>query len=714
MTDGADPFQAVAALVSRVGWSPNAEDLAEITWALQEIHSRLGVVRDVAPSVDVSANLWALMERVGLPNKSHKKIPTPSPAHVGRMGEASAPEASDTRANAAVVDGLNVAPGAFGPRAPARRGGGVIVPDATTAAAPLGAAPERLAGKDQEFKLLPIEKLVPSKTNPRKNFDDASLEKLADSIRNTGIHLPLIVRPQNGHFEIVAGERRYRAAKKAGLEQLPALIRQLTDEQAMEVQLIENLQRKEVHPLEEAEGFRRLLDSGKYTVESLAKKIGEGKSVGYVYARLKLSKLIEPAKKAFLAKKIETEHAVLIARLDPESQARALEVACGRMDVESREGYHDADFLISSRDLAAWIHRDVYMELEEVPWDLKDAALVPSAGACSTCPKKAGNSPDLFGDVAPTKKETCTDRLCFQSKVDAFVKRRIAEIESKGHKVKLVSREYNDVPKGILRGGEWHQLESGAKPCDKTMKGYVATGDGFDQVLNICVSDSCRVPGHGRMMMPSRSPRGGSRSSGSGDGPSPSALDEQRRERERIDRHFKEYSRMELYEKVLEKTTKIERGDLELLAVISQGLPYLHGRKKPDWMPPDLSGVKEAAKAKDAVLAKFLVASALGDELGEHGDAKLLIAAARRHKLPVDEILERNKERAKNEELHRQQVKRWEGRVAAQASSYDLATCKSCGCVEAKACPGGCSWVKLNEKTNVGLCSACEEASKRR
>jgi ParB family transcriptional regulator, chromosome partitioning protein len=129
-----------------------------------------------------------------------------------------------------------------------------------------------------EYRNLPLALLIESTTNPRKIFDEASLKELAESIRAHGILSPLLVRPLNERsFEIVAGARRYRAAQLAEVETAPVRIVNLTDAEALEAALIENLQRKDVHPLEEAQGFRALLnlDEPKYSIEQIAVKTGK-------------------------------------------------------------------------------------------------------------------------------------------------------------------------------------------------------------------------------------------------------------------------------------------------------------------------------------------------------------------------------------------------------------------------------------------------------
>jgi len=134
-----------------------------------------------------------------------------------------------------------------------------------------------------EYRDLPLDWLVVSPTNPRKTFDEDAMQELAASIRENGVLQPLLVRPRaDRSFEIVFGERRYRGAAMAEKDTVPVCIREMTDAQVLEAQLIENLQRQDVHPLHEAQGFAALLrlEEPKYSIELIAAKCG--KSAGYV------------------------------------------------------------------------------------------------------------------------------------------------------------------------------------------------------------------------------------------------------------------------------------------------------------------------------------------------------------------------------------------------------------------------------------------------
>jgi len=122
-----------------------------------------------------------------------------------------------------------------------------------------------------------IEKISPSPFQPRRAFDEAKLQELAMSIRNQGIIQPLVVRPKGERFELIAGERRWRAAMKAGLTRVPVVVREASDHDALQLALIENLQREDLNPIEEATGYRRLLEEFTWSQEEVAEKVGKSR-----------------------------------------------------------------------------------------------------------------------------------------------------------------------------------------------------------------------------------------------------------------------------------------------------------------------------------------------------------------------------------------------------------------------------------------------------
>ncbi|GGA80150.1 hypothetical protein GCM10011507_34250 [Edaphobacter acidisoli] len=349
-----------------------------------------------------------------------------------------------------------------------------------------------------EYRNLPLSILTESKTNPRRIFEEAALRELAESIRSQGVLSPLLVRPLNERsFEIVAGARRFRAAQMAGVETVPVRIINLSDAAALEAQLIENLQRRDVHPLEEAQGFRALLnlEEPKYSIEQIAAKTG--KSSAYVAQRIKLTELCAVAIDAFTKEEIGVGHALLLAKLPAAEQEDALN-ACYREDWGA--GSKGKRILLPVRHLHEWIEQNVLLVLKLAPFDTKDAALVPSAGSCLDCPKRTGHNKLLFADV---REDACTDPACYHSKLDAYVAKSIAV------KPKLVqiTTAYGRPEEGGTALTRNHYVEiKERKPTDKGQKDWpeyktcksmteAIIADGIDkgELRRICADPACTV-----------------------------------------------------------------------------------------------------------------------------------------------------------------------------------------------------------------------------
>jgi len=158
-----------------------------------------------------------------------------------------------------------------------------------------------------DFFMCRIEDIIPNRFQPRTTFVEEDLEKLKDSIMEQGILQPLLVRRHNDTYELIAGERRFRAAQKADFSHVPALVRDLTDEQMLEVSIIENIQREALNPLEEAEAYHRLISEFNYTQEMVAKRIGKNRST--IANLLRLRGLPEAIRQSLARKDISTGHA---------------------------------------------------------------------------------------------------------------------------------------------------------------------------------------------------------------------------------------------------------------------------------------------------------------------------------------------------------------------------------------------------------------------
>src|SRR3954469_9441901 len=167
---------------------------------------------------------------------------------------------------------------------------------------------------------LGIEEIRPDRGQPRRHFDEAHIEELAESIRSKGVLLPLIVRRSNDGYVLVAGERRWRAAQKAGLRELPVMVREVTDKEAFEIALIENIQREDLNPVEEAEAFKRLIEEHGLTQEELAARVGKDRS--RVANALRLLRLPDAIKQAIVAGQLSMGHARALLAIPDEGDLR--------------------------------------------------------------------------------------------------------------------------------------------------------------------------------------------------------------------------------------------------------------------------------------------------------------------------------------------------------------------------------------------------------
>jgi ParB/RepB/Spo0J family partition protein len=312
----------------------------------------------------------------------------------------------------------------------------------------------------QTFRNIPIALLREAAQNPRQHFDPKKLEELTASIKAHGVRTPLLVRPNaNEHegYEIGAGHRRYRAALAAGLAEVPAVIRPMGDTEFLELLTFENLQREDVHPLEEAEGYRALIRSkGGYDVAKIGERVG--KSASYVYDRLKLLELTPPAQKLFRDGKLTAGHAILLARLSPADQARAIgkpghggsplfEYENALWTPEEARGTEENLKPISVRELQAWIDENVRF----------DPATV---------------EPLLFPETALT----------------------LAAVQEKAEKIVAITHEggVGGVAKGekTYSPWEWKRADGahGSKVCEEAVTGVVVIGPGRGRAFKVCIA----------------------------------------------------------------------------------------------------------------------------------------------------------------------------------------------------------------------------------
>lgn len=197
----------------------------------------------------------------------------------------------------------------------------------------LGRGLDALLGGDvaprEALGTLPVSRIRPGRYQPRTRMDEQALAELAASIRTQGLMQPLLVRPLGGEqYELIAGERRWRAAQMAGLDEVPALVREVPDEAALAMALIENIQREDLNPIEEAAGIQRLVDEFRMTHEQAADAVGRSRSA--TTNLLRLLKLARPVQEMLMQGKLEMGHARALLALDAVRQIETAHVAAAK------------------------------------------------------------------------------------------------------------------------------------------------------------------------------------------------------------------------------------------------------------------------------------------------------------------------------------------------------------------------------------------------
>jgi ParB family chromosome partitioning protein len=465
---------------------------------------------------------------------------------------------------------------------------------------------------------IPLDKISESKKNPRTQFDERKLAELADDIKQHGVLEPVLVRPltngKAGTYELVFGARRYRASKLAKRETIPATVRELTDAESLELQLVENVQRADTHELDEGQGYADLLSlQPSNSVETIAAKVA--KSPAYVNGRLQLLKLIDEAKQAFRAGKLNYSHAFEIARLQSKDQQRAMQECFPQHRNAAAILKDQKAEAVTVRQLRAWIEREVLLDLTNAPFDATDETLLPSAGSCAQCPKRTGSNPLLFPDVQ--RKSTCSDRACYQSKVNAFVQIRVKRVEAEGEKVLPVSQAPSWQTKGqsanTLHDGEFRRAKEKGE-CPATKPAVLVDGRNAGTIFHICQNDKCPV--HMGVSRYQRTPQ-----------------ERMQRARELLAERVEKQTRVRILDAIRKKLPEtLARPDLEMVALdcfrrlghdnhrrLSKLYAWEEKKSKASWGGETVDYEKIAAAAVQAMKAadvnRFLVVCALVSDL---------------------------------------------------------------------------------------------------
>ncbi len=281
---------------------------------------------------------------------------------------------------------------------------------------------------------VPASKILFSKTNEmfRDEIDlsGTSIEELAASIRANGLAQPILLRPgKNGTFELVAGERRVRACRLISADfKIASYIRDLSDEEALELQIIENLQRKDINPMSEAFGFSELIKKKKLTTASIAARIG--KSMDYVQERLRLMGLIPELQSLVRSGEIPLKAGLMFARIPGDQQKDAQASTTERMQVDKKF----KTVFQGLGPLQEWMDENLFTDLSKADFDKADETLNPGMGGCGNCIHRLHNTAGLFNDI--TTADKCLLASCYRIKQINTYKRIHADLVKKYLKMK--------------------------------------------------------------------------------------------------------------------------------------------------------------------------------------------------------------------------------------------------------------------------------------
>jgi ParB/RepB/Spo0J family partition protein len=341
----------------------------------------------------------------------------------------------------------------------------------------------------------PVE-LLDSPLNTRRTYDEAKIRSLAAKIRRLGWRGRVLGRRTPPGIELIYGHRRKRGALLAGCMKVEVEIVDVDDATAWDLQMAENAEREDLHPLEEAEAFARRLELGG-TVEEIADRID--RSVGFVRRRLQLAQLSPKARELFLAGRLVTGHADLLAALQHADQDRLLVEGGFAEDPGQRQDWEEDPW--SVRALGQAIRHDVLADLAQAPWELHDAGLLAGVPACVECPKRSSAQGDLFPGV---REDRCLDPGCFKQKREAFVDRQreraAAKAKEAGNRplleVSLFMQGYGPKPeKGApLMREAWREVAPAGQRCGDTQPAVVVDGapSELGRALDVCTNRSCK------------------------------------------------------------------------------------------------------------------------------------------------------------------------------------------------------------------------------
>lgn len=317
------------------------------------------------------------------------------------------------------------------------------------------------------------------------SIKDADILQLSESISQVGQQVPILIRPSSSDgskYDLIFGHRRILACQILKLETITAEIRNIPDGDILEIQVTENLQRKDVHPLDEGKAFSELMKTGILTNE-VSKRFGRSET--YIAQRLSLLNLLPSFQKQFKEGIVSISQALLLSRLTEENQKH----------VEKQKLTFNQ---ITAIQLNKWTEENLMHNLSEAKWQLDDAALYPKAGACSVCPKRSSAAGALFTDLDSKKGDRCLDGVCFAQKADLFLIAQLKINLETAPELRLVAESHYPILKVVVEAAkdmkvkilkqydEWREDKYHVDLQGKA-KGFYVNGPKAGQVITIFI-----------------------------------------------------------------------------------------------------------------------------------------------------------------------------------------------------------------------------------
>jgi ParB/RepB/Spo0J family partition protein len=545
-------------------------------------------------------------------------------------------------------------------------------------------------------RLVPLSLIRRSPTNHRTRWGD--LESLAKDIAVRGVQEPGIGRPKHNedgqlYVELVAGERRFKASELAGRSEMPLIVRDMSDQEAMEIQYVENFSREDPHPLDEAMWIQDFLKVT--SIEEVAARLG--KEVDYVNRRLRLLNLGEMARGLFTADAFNLSIAAILATVD---ELRQEDILRAHFDPNGKAlEYVGALTVATARRLVSKLH----FLLSRAPFDPKDATLDVTAGACTVCPHNTDTTPALFHDL-DSNDATCTKPTCFENKRGLFIQLTTEKARASGLQVlepqdaaALFKANWNGETQ-TLKSGKFIDLDEPVEGDSKHRTYDKLIGKKVKEAVVFAV-DPLGVQHRLVPAIAVKEPlkKAGIKEPKRGNGQRPSAV----QERHQMDMALRKRVFGEVRPLLFAAIAKapVDFATIMREELFARDLPEdVYAAFKLKLEPKVLEKIRDPK-----VLARLLWAGQVEQDTSDYSplDSENIRGICKQLKIPLEKLVDKHRQALKDEKKSAAKSGKGKAKVAKKG------VCRDCGCTETTPCDGGCAWTDETET----WCTACAEPS---